>query len=47
MHRKDMNIKNKVYIITKSYIKNWNKLALYFGISYAKSILINVYVYKW
>jgi hypothetical protein len=44
MHRKDLNIKNKVYIyITKSYINNWNKLALYFMISHTKSILINVY----
>jgi hypothetical protein len=32
MHRKDLNIKNKVYINTKSYINNWNKLALYFRI---------------
>jgi presenilin-like A22 family membrane protease len=44
MHRKYLNIiKNKVYINTKSYINNWNKLALYFRISHTKSILINVY----
>jgi hypothetical protein len=45
---KDLNIKNKVkvYINRKSYINNWNKLALYFRISHIKSILINVYVYK-
>jgi hypothetical protein len=45
MHRNDLNIKNKVHINTKSYINNWNKLALYFRISYIKSILTNVYVY--
>jgi hypothetical protein len=46
MHRKNLNNKNKVYNInTKSYINNWNKLALYFRISHTKSIL-NVYVLK-
>jgi presenilin-like A22 family membrane protease len=46
MHRKDLNIKNKVPINTKSYLNNWNKLALHFRISHTKSILINVlYVY--
>jgi presenilin-like A22 family membrane protease len=29
----------------KSYINNWNKLALHFRISHTTSILINVYVY--
>jgi hypothetical protein len=43
MDRKDLNNKNKVYN-TKTYINNWNKLALYFRISHVKSILINVYV---
>jgi hypothetical protein len=28
MQGKDLNIKNKVYINTKSYTNNWNKLAL-------------------
>ena len=46
MHRNDLNIKNNVHINTKSYINNWNKLALHFRISHTKSILINVlYVY--
>jgi hypothetical protein len=47
MHRNDLNIKNNVHISnTKSYINNWNKLALHFRISHTKSILINVlYVY--
>jgi hypothetical protein len=45
MHRNDLNIKNKVNINTKSYINNWNKLALHFRITHTKSILINVYVY--
>jgi presenilin-like A22 family membrane protease len=38
----DLIIKNKVHINTKSYINNWNKLALHFRISHTKSILINV-----
>jgi hypothetical protein len=44
MHRKDLNNKNKVYNNTKSYINNWNKLALYFKIYHTKSIVINVYI---
>jgi presenilin-like A22 family membrane protease len=45
MHKNDLKIKNKVHINRKSYINNWNKLALHFRISHTKSILINVYVY--
>jgi hypothetical protein len=48
MHRKDLNIKNKVYIIKykviHSYINNRNKLALYFRIYHTISIFIDVYV---
>jgi hypothetical protein len=44
MHKKDLNIKNKVFINTKSYINNWNKLDLNFRISHTESININVYV---
>jgi hypothetical protein len=46
MHRKDLNNKNKVYNITKSYITFETNLPcrLYFRITFTKSILINVYV---
>jgi hypothetical protein len=43
MLRKDLNIKNKVYIIKYKVIHK-HKLALYFRIYHTISILMNVYV---